>query len=106
MTTRRMKKRFAALSCTAVLLAISLLFSFGKPLGLPSWQDIYAAFGFTDVNPESGELSVHFLNVGCADSVYINCGDYNVLIDAGNESLQNKPAAYLRENGVDRKSVV
>ena len=61
MTTRRMKKRFAALSCTAVLLAISLLFSFGKPLGLPSWQDIYAAFGFTDVNPESGELSVHCL---------------------------------------------
>lgn len=106
MTTRRMKKRFAALSCTAVLLAISLLFSFGKPLGLPSWQDIYAAFGFTDVNPESGELSVHFLNVGCADSVYINCGDYNVLIDAGNESLQNKPAAYLRENGVKKLDLV
>lgn len=46
------------------------------------------------------------MNVGCADSVYINCGDYNVLIDAGNESLQNKSAAYLRENGVKKLDLV
>lgn len=104
--TRRMKKRVTALSCTALLLVLSLLFSFGKPLGIPSWQDIYAAFGFTDVNPESGELSVHFLNVGCADSVYINCGAFNILIDAGNEGLQNKPVNYLRENGVKKLDLV
>lgn len=104
--TRRVKKRFTALSCTAVLLVISLLFSFGQPLGIPSWQDIYTAFGFTDVNSASGELSVHFLNVGCADSVYINCGEYNILIDAGNEGLQNKPVTYLRENGVKKLDLV
>lgn len=104
--TKRVKKRVAALSCTALLLVLSLLFSFGKPLGIPSLQDIYATFGFTDVNPESGELSVHFLNVGCADSVYINCGEYNILIDAGNEGLQNKPVTYLRENGVKKLDLV
>lgn len=104
--TRRMKKRITALSCTAFLLVLSLLFSFGKPLGIPSWQDIYASFGFTDVNPASGKLSVHFLNVGCADSVYINCGQYNILIDAGNESLQNKPVACLSENGVKKLDLV
>lgn len=104
--TRRVKKRITALSCTAVLLVLSLLFSFGQPLGIPSWQDIYTAFGFTDVNSASGELSVHFLNVGCADSVYINCGEYNILIDAGNEGLQSKPVTYLRENGVKKLDLV
>lgn len=99
---RRAKKRAASLFCIALLLAVTLLITFGKPLGIPSWRDIYSSLGYTDANPASGELSVHFLNVGCADSIYINCGEYNVLIDAGNESINNKPIAYLRENGVKK----
>lgn len=103
---RRMKKRVISLSCTAILLAVTLLISFGAPLGIPTWRDLYSSLGYTDANPASGELSVHFLNVGCADSIYINCGQYNVLIDAGNESIKNRPVSYLRENGVKKLDLV
>lgn len=103
---RRVKKKALPLSCIAVLLAVTLLITFGAPLGIPTWRDIYSTLGYTDANPASGELSVHFLNVGCADSIYINCGEYDVLIDAGNEGINNKPVAYLRENGVEKLDLI
>ena len=47
-------------------------------------------------------MSVHFINVGAADGMYINCGDVNVVIDAGDFTLTNTALEYLERQGVHK----
>ena len=48
-----------------------------------------------------GELVVHFIDVGQADSALLLCGDAAMLIDGGNVADSRLVVAYLRQNGVE-----
>ena len=55
-------------------------------------------------NNVDGSLSVHFIDVGQGDCIYINQGEYNMLIDAGNNEDGEKLVSYLKSlnvNGFD-----
>lgn len=55
-------------------------------------------------NNVDGSLSVHFIDVGQGDCIYINQGEYNMLIDAGNNEDGEKLVSYLKNlnvNGFD-----
>lgn len=49
----------------------------------------------------SGELEVHFIDVGQGDCSLIKCGDTAVLIDTGESENGEKICGYLKENDVD-----
>src|SRR5690625_7952845 len=50
-------------------------------------------------------MSVHFIDVGQADSAYIEFDDYNVLIDAGDWS-GDEVVPYLKEKEVESLDLV
>lgn len=51
-------------------------------------------------NVSSGELKVHFIDVGQADSILVQCGNENMLIDAGNNDDENVLKTYLGNLGI------
>ena len=51
-------------------------------------------------------LEVTFLDVGQADSILLECGSNNMLIDAGNNEDGEKIVSYLQEEGITDFSYV
>lgn len=47
------------------------------------------------------QLSVHFIDVGQADSIFIDYGDYDILIDGGNNTDGDLVVNYLKSLNVD-----
>ncbi|KOA19369.1 hydroxyacylglutathione hydrolase [Clostridium homopropionicum DSM 5847] len=54
----------------------------------------------------TGNLKVHFINVGQADSILIQQGEHNMLIDAGNNSDSDLVLNYLKNQGVNKLDYV
>ena len=59
-----------------------------------------------EIESKNEQLKVYFLDVGQADSTYINLGDYNMLIDAGNNEDGPKLVTYLKSLGVEEFNYV
>lgn len=54
----------------------------------------------------SGNLNVYFIDVGQADCIYINQGDYNMLIDAGNNEDGKKLVNYFKSLNIEEFNYV
>jgi competence protein ComEC len=54
----------------------------------------------------SGELKVHFINVGQADSILIIDGNKSMLIDAGNNPDGADVVNYIKEQGIKKLDIV
>lgn len=61
---------------------------------LINWQWIFAKAGFYP--DRSKGVSVSFIDVGKADSIFITCNDYNILIDAGEDYKASRVSSYLK----------
>ena len=97
----RKKKKTIMLSLICSVL-VSVLLTFGGNLGLPSWDNVFSAVGLTDFSYQAKDydMSVHVMDVGKADSIYIRCKDKNILIDAGERDIYKSVNEYLRKNNV------
>lgn len=90
--------KIAVLVCVAVLAALITYF---PKLGLPSWSELFRLSGTNQtVNAAAYPFSVHFLDVGQADSALLLCGDEAVLIDAGDVDSYAVIDAYLKAQNV------
>lgn len=69
-----------------------VLESFGAKVVWNSSQNIVEVFLSSD---ENGEIQVHFLDVGQADAILIDDGDFEVLIDGGTRVEGDKVVSYL-----------
>lgn len=49
----------------------------------------------------SKKIKVHFIDVGQAESIFIDCGNYDILIDGGNNDDGAKVVDYLKSLNVD-----
>ena len=56
--------------------------------------------------PIEDGVKVHFIDVGQADSILIECTDGAIMIDAGENEDSQKIAAYLNERGIERLDYV
>ncbi|HOI12298.1 MAG TPA: MBL fold metallo-hydrolase [Methanoculleus sp.] len=54
----------------------------------------------------SGDLAVHFIDVGQGDSILIEFRDKTMLIDAGERGMGERVIAYLEDRSVERLDVV
>lgn len=50
---------------------------------------------------ESTEIQVHFIDVGQGDSIFIDAGDYDILIDGGDNKYGQTVVSYLNSLGTD-----
>lgn len=56
--------------------------------------------------PENGSISVHFIDVGQGDCIYISGNGGNMLIDCGEASQSGRVTEYLEAQGVKRLDCV
>lgn len=59
-----------------------------------------------ELDPDADTLTVHFIDVGQADSALIECGNAYALIDAGYPESGDTVVAYLESLGVQRLNLV
>ena len=106
MTDRHEKKKdfrkigFSAFLAVLLLscLAVSLL-----PGGAePNWQKVFRFCGLGDFSScaDGSPLAVHVLNVGKADSIFVECGGHSLLIDGGTADRGEQVTSYLKKRGV------
>ena len=104
---KRLMRRIAAfVSAAAVLCALAL--TLGQQLGwpVPSWNEVYRAFGLgsSAVPAEAQDASscAHIVDVGQASAMLLEQDGNFALVDAGLAATQEELAAYLQEAGVRR----
>lgn len=109
--TSRRQKRGLGIAVASLILAI-LVITINSLLPTPiaselTWQYLLQQTGVNQTKPlPDGELQVHFLDVGNADSALVRCGTHQMLIDGGEPSSGKKVVDYLRGQGVDRLDYV
>lgn len=90
------------------LIAVCLII-FGIPYGGASvWNKVFSFLGLNDFSAcaDSSPMSVHVLDVGKADSIFIECGGKYMLVDGGTADRGADVAAYLRRRGVKKLEYV
>ncbi len=81
----------------AVLTVLAILS--GTPLARSLWQSLYAASGFSpDLSPP---LTIHVIDVGKADAIFIQCEGHTALLDAGTYLSGDTVVDYLARCGVE-----
>lgn len=110
-STSTYRKRKSKNKYTAYLILLGLLATiYISHSGNISWEQVFETFGVSDsvaLSPEyEDELSVHVLDVGKADAIYIHCGDKDVLIDAGDVDITKPVTEYLKRKHVEKLDLV
>lgn len=102
------KSRIAILIAVLLVAAFSALVTFQPFAGIPTWNDLFRFVRVSEPADEARDydMSVHFIDVGKADSIFITCKGKNILIDAGDVDLSTRTVEYLERRGVDRLDLV
>ena len=97
------KKIFIFASVSILIIVLSFLIYVDGFFGI-SAKSVYSFFGINEFssNADDFPLSVHFIDVGCGDSILIKCGDRTALIDTGSFSLESKAQYYIKHSGVTK----
>lgn len=94
-----MKKFRKTIFTAAVLILLALavyLFPDLKPILFPEQEPAFIAI------PEpTGELTVHYIDVGQADCTLLECGGQTMLIDGGNVDDSSLVVSYLKSQGIE-----
>lgn len=85
-----------------IIFAIAIGITVCENFNIISWKNVFNLAGVSDFASESDryDMSVHFIDVGKADSIYIKCKDKNILIDAGEKNTYDLVNEYLRRQNV------
>ncbi len=93
-----------AVVVVSVLLFLSAVITAadGRVVFLPSWDELFALSGFRETAVSTDELRVTVLDVGNADCILVQSGEYAALIDAGESSSGQDIVTALCNRGVER----
>ncbi len=91
-----------------LLLAAGLVISFLPYGAAASWHTIFSFFGLADFSAaaNSSPFSVHVIDVGKADSIFIECGGKTMLVDGGTVDRGEPVVEYLNRCGVKKLDYV
>lgn len=87
-----------------VVIAVSALVHYHK-IDIEKFFNEFSNKNFTESHSDY-PMSIHILNVGRADSIFIKCEDKNILIDAADKDLNDVVCNYLRRNNVKKLDLV
>ena len=102
------RQKFVALFIVCLLAAVALIISVFENLGVTNWHNVYKSVGIKEVTDiiSDYDMSAHFIDVGKADSIYINCKDKSILIDGGEQDTYNTVLEYLKKLGIKSLDLV
>ena len=105
---RNLKNQKALLISLILIFIISLGITIAEHFGSLTWKSVNKTLGISDFSSmaDNFDMSVHFIDVGKADSIYIKCKDKNILIDAGEKSTSNLVNEYLKKQNVKKLDLV
>lgn len=91
-----------------LLLTVGIVVSLLPYGAAASWHRIFSFFGLNDVPAavDQSPMSVHVLEVGKADSIFIECGGHAMLVDGGTADRGESVAEYLNRRGVKKLDYV
>ena len=95
------RKRRAWLERLGLLLLAALLVFSATPTGQWAWQRLYTLSGFRGP-AEEAPLELHFIDVGKADAILLQCQGKTALLDAGTWASGSRVVDYLHRVGVER----
>ncbi len=96
------------------------IIAIGAIVGIPQFEDLFDEILVTSSNVTSvddgvennalvnvdGNLEIHFIDVGQADSIYICQGGHSMIIDGGNNADGDLVVEYLKNQGVSKLEYV
>lgn len=111
--SRRKKLKNKNLFITTLILLLlfvsAIVFYLDNP-SIPTLNNIYNFFnisnGTVNEDYESYPLSIHILNVGKADAIYIKSNENNLLIDSGDTDTKEQVVQYLKNNNVKKLDLI
>lgn len=73
-----------------------------------SWRQIFSFFGLRDFSAaaDGSPMAVHVLNVGKADSIFVECEGKAMLVDGGTADCGEQIAEYLGRRGIKKLDAV
>ncbi len=110
MAKRKNNKKLIFTTISILIFFITIIISYSDNPNIPKWNDIYKVFniskGTINEDYSSYPLSVHIIDVGKADAIYIKSNNSNILIDAGDTDTKDKIVQYLKNNNVEKLDLV
>ena len=102
------KKGSTCLIAVLFIIILPLCISLCNYFGIINIDDVFSYADVNDISYQAKnyDMSVHVIDVGKADSIYIKCKDKNILIDAGERDIYDKVNVYLRKNDVKKLDLV
>ena len=92
-------------AAVGIIMVFALLVTLSErgviPLNIPSWNDIFSGAELQTASADTdAPFTVHYLDVGQGDSIFVKSPDGCVLIDGGNDGDGAKIARYIKALGV------
>ena len=97
------KKKDLLIALFSMLIVLSAaIIAVIEAFGIPVWKNIFKVCAVNEYSycADGYPMSVHILDVGKADSIFITCEGKNILIDAGETNLYNFVNEYLKKLNV------
>ena len=87
--------------------AVFIIPAINPDAGIPSWSELFKNAGLRENSDKANaELSVHFIDVGQGDCIFIKTENGNALIDSGDIGNSDKIIRYLRNFNADKLDYV
>lgn len=102
------KTKIVFLVVAILIIVLSALITFNPFNIMPSWNKIFNFVGLSDISSKADgyDMSVHYLDVGKADAILIECNSKSILIDSGNVDPDNKVVEYLKKRHINNLDLV
>ncbi len=99
----KLNKRNLVLSIISLLVVFfSGVVQLLQERGIPVWDSLFDVCAVNDFSSQAEDypMSVHVIDVGKADSIFITCEGKNILIDAGETDIHKGVYEYLRRRNI------
>lgn len=100
---RKLEQRnFLLILTSLIVIFCAGIMQFFQENGIPVWDKLFDVCAVNDFssNAEDYPMSVHVLDVGKADAIFITCEGKNILIDAGETDIHRQAYEYLQRRNV------
>ena len=106
MAGRKKKNQRVILGIALLVTLFSAVVSIAESAGVFRWSDLFSGFGLDDAVISDSPLSVHIIDVGNADSIFILSGGVSMLVDAGDNNSGDAVVNYLKKQSVEKLDIV
>ncbi len=102
------KKSKFKVVCVLVLAFCALIWFVLEKCHIFSTKQLYNVFGLQEFCTAADDypVAIHFINVGCGDSILISCNNHYALIDTGEYTLDSTTVDYLKKCGITKLDLV